>query len=83
MIEGMVMTMKDVNKKPRITENMRCQSAEEMRKSLGLKSSEKYKIHRLLKNKYDEATGHYKCRDCGFWSTHPLNNHKCWTPKKV
>ena len=27
---------------------------------------------------YDEYTGGYKCQKCGFWSTHPIPNHKCW-----
>lgn len=40
-----------------------------------------------VKNKFfDKATGHYKCQACGFWSTHPMDNHKCFKmplPKRI
>jgi hypothetical protein len=39
-----------------------------------------------VKDKYDDGHGHYKCPDCGWWSTHPMPNHNCFKfplPKKI
>ena len=34
------------------------------------------------RNKYaDPGTGHYKCPECGWWSTHPIDNHQCYAPQ--
>ena len=34
-------------------------------------------------DKYDPECPHYRCPHCGFWSTHPFDNHSCFLPKKI
>jgi hypothetical protein len=34
-------------------------------------------------DKYDPECPHYRCPHCGFWSTHPFDNHNCFLPKKI
>jgi len=34
-------------------------------------------------DKYDPECPHYRCPHCGFWSTHPFDNHSCFLPKRI